>query len=339
MSAVDLIKNKITEEKVYEILNLAGAKNITKVGNSIRCCCPLHGGHNLTAFKWDLDENVWICHSGDCGGGDFFSFVAHINDLSIDHDFVHVMKIAAEFLGIDISTLQMDEIRSQFERERGQWLRYMKNKLNKKVNEPYDLHNLGDLYKLNNYLTLPSDLLNEYGVYYSKEYNRIAFTLKDVNGNIIGASLRRVNESEKIKWLHRPKSILTGHMLYNLNNVGDFPAVYIVEGIKDLLRLKMLGVDNVVSTLGVNITMEQVNLLSRFFSVIIVYDNDNGGKKGTLKAIKFLRNIFNLEIIDLADIKVNDPYEIDSIETFNSLKRYKPYQYLEKYNLTFSDLK
>ena len=91
MGAVDIIKERITKEKVEELLLNNGATNLTQIGDSLRCGCPLHGGHNPTGFKWDLKENVWICHSGDCGGGDIFSFIAHVNDLSIDHDFRRVV--------------------------------------------------------------------------------------------------------------------------------------------------------------------------------------------------------------------------------------------------------
>ena len=215
----------------------------------------------------------------------------------------------------------------------------MKNKLNKQVNKEYDIRNLGQLFKLNNYLSFDKDVLDKYGIFYAKDYNRIAFTIKDEKGVVIGASLRRVDENENIKWLHRPKSILTGHVLYNLYNIAECDTCYLVEGIKDALKLVQLGVNNVVATFGTNITQEQISLLSRFFNLVVVYDNDNGGKKGTLKAISSLRSIFNLYIIDLADIGVNDPYEIDSLDTFDGLKRYKPYQYLEKYNLDFKDLK
>lgn len=42
-----------------------------------RCACPIHGGHDETGFSiYHKDgRDLWICFSGDCGGGDAISFV------------------------------------------------------------------------------------------------------------------------------------------------------------------------------------------------------------------------------------------------------------------------
>ena len=54
--------------------SLLSTYGITVRGNN-RCACPLHGGDNKDAFSVASDGQSWKCFTGDCGGGDIFSFV------------------------------------------------------------------------------------------------------------------------------------------------------------------------------------------------------------------------------------------------------------------------
>lgn len=46
-----------------------------------RIPCPIHGGDNKSAFDVTGDRQLWKCHTGDCGGGDIFTFVEKMDNL------------------------------------------------------------------------------------------------------------------------------------------------------------------------------------------------------------------------------------------------------------------
>ena len=53
---------------------------IAKAGGELvkdRCACPIHGGHDTSAFSVSRvnGRDLWYCFSGDCGGGDAIDFV------------------------------------------------------------------------------------------------------------------------------------------------------------------------------------------------------------------------------------------------------------------------
>lgn len=49
--------------------------DLKKSTGDYRGACPIHSGHDRTAFSVSLDGQYWKCWSGDCGGGDVISFV------------------------------------------------------------------------------------------------------------------------------------------------------------------------------------------------------------------------------------------------------------------------
>lgn len=321
-NAVQKIKDSLNETNVKMLLEKTGATHITSSGSELRSTCPLHHGDNQTAFAWNLDKNLWYCFTSDCGGGDVFDFVADYYNLSIEHDFIEIINKTAELLEIDISGLEYGERASQHKKELQAWLEYVNHKHN--TNCAFDMRTLGAMYPINSYRQFDAALLKRFGVSYNKPYNRIAVPVYDENSVLVGATMRRCDETEKIKWLHRPKHILTGSLLYNLNNIKEkFDAVYITEGTIDVWNLVKLGKENSVATFGANLTEDQMYLIIKYFTdVILAYDSDDKGDKGTKKAIEMLKNKVNLGILDLGAI--HDAGTIPDRDTLDNLriKRY-----------------
>lgn len=87
---------------VNTILNSTDLRDLVeKAGGHInkgRCACPIHGGHDTTAFAiyHDGGRDKWKCHSDECGGGDAIDFVMKWRG----YDF----KRACEFLGGDVQS-------------------------------------------------------------------------------------------------------------------------------------------------------------------------------------------------------------------------------------------
>lgn len=315
MRAVDYIKSNIHEDDVLNILRKYGAKHIRKIGDTYRCTCPIHGGNNDTAFSYNPDKHLWACFT-ECGGGDIFTLVALLNDLNPETQFKEIVNATANELGIQIDGMTFEQHTDDYQREVNDWLRYAL-KREEIFNQPYDLSKLGTRYRVNKYRNLSKTTLESRQIGFSKEMNRYIFPIFNEHREPIGASMRAAG-NELPKWLHRPKSIKTGQILYNFESCkGIHRDVYVVEGIMDCLNLIELGIENVVCTFGARITHEQAMILVKNFdNVILAFDNDHAGHEATDKAIDKYRKIISFKVLVIKN-ECKDVGEFTSREEFD----------------------
>jgi len=59
--------------------DLLGAYSVEVIKG--HACCPIHGGDNKKGFHVTNDDQAWKCFSGDCGGGDIFTFVEKMDKI------------------------------------------------------------------------------------------------------------------------------------------------------------------------------------------------------------------------------------------------------------------
>jgi DNA primase len=323
MNEIDFIKNQITPDMFLELLKESGAKNIRQIGDEYRCTCPIHGGDNDTSFVFNPNNMLFNCFT-ECGGGDIFDFVAMINDIDIEKNFHKVIELTAQHFNINIEGFDFSKVEFNYKSEVLDYLRYI-NGISELYNNPYDLNKLGERFSISSYRGIQDSILNALGVSYAKDLNRICFPIKNHKGEVIGASLRAI-DNEKIKWLHRPKSIKTGRIFYNMDYVlsKGYKTVYVVEGIMDCINLINLGIDNVICAFGARVTEEQKLLLIMYFEEVnLMFDNDKAGRKATHKAIEKLNKIINTNVVVYEG---NDPGDL-TLEQLNNIQIINWYDY------------
>lgn len=314
MNAVDYIKSVLTEEMIMNLLEGKGASNVRKDGQDIRSTCPIHGGDNDTAFVWYTDNWYWKCWKEDIGG-DIFNFIEYYYDLN---DFNEIVNKTAEELNLDISKMEIKERTLDYEKDLRQWLSYS---IKKQSNKEYNYRVLGSLFRLNSYRHFTKETLQHFDCFYAKEMNRVGFLIKDEENKTIGASLRRCDDEDNPKWLHRPKGLSTGSILYNLNYVVSkgYRKVYLVEGIIDVASLYQIGIDNVVACFGARLTTEQFDLcIKHFDEIVLAYDNDEAGHKAIKNTIDKYKYFINISYLDIKNYK--DVGEITNVEDFNCIE-------------------
>lgn len=312
-SRIEYIKERITEENIYDLLNDFGAKGITTEHRFIRSTCPMHQGDNRTAFVYNKEKHLYTCHT-NCGSGDIFTLIGSLYELE---NFNDILIKAQEIFNIDTKGVEFNE--SQISKEQRAWVAYITNK--QKRNQPFDISELGDIEEVPEYRGLHSVLA-------SRSESRFIFPIRDDNGEIIGASGRAM-ENIKPKWKHYPKGISTGNILYtpqshNRNN----GYTYVCEGIIDAERLAGFGY-NAVCTFGCNTSREQESLLlQRYDKLIYAYDNDKAGRDGTRKAVRRIKDKCIISVLELNDYK--DVGEIESKEEFDKLEVIEGWKFIEE---------
>ena len=160
-------------------------------------------------------------------------------------------------------------------------------------------------------------------VYYGKNVNdiykdRIMFPLWDTNGKTIGFSGRIYEGNDTSKYINTKETDIfkKGSLLYNYDNarksILDKDEIIIVEGFMDVIRLYTIGIENVVASMGTAITKEQVKLLKKLSSnIILMFDGDKAGKKATNSFIEVSEGYdMNIKVVRLEEDLDPDDYVI-----------------------------
>jgi DNA primase len=128
--------------------------------------------------------------------------------------------------------------------------------------------------------------------YYDRFRNRIIFPIFDGNRQVVGFGGRVLDDSLP-KYLNSPETPVynKSRSLYGIHRAKDkcraTGTVFIVEGYLDLLALHQHGIENCVATLGTALTAQQVRILSRFASrIVLVYDSDEAGLRSAVRCIE-----------------------------------------------------
>lgn len=137
---------------------------------------------------------------------------------------------------------------------------------------------------------LPQDVVDLFCLGYDPFTNRMTLPLRDVHGRILGVSYRRIDGGSP-KYLN-PKGYPIGRHLYGAWLLTDKPVrtVAVTEGQVDAIRCWSYGIP-AVAAMGARLTDDQVRVLQRLgvHKVVLLLDNDNAGRKGTIAIYDALR--------------------------------------------------
>lgn len=306
----DTIKDSIDPQT---ILNYYGFKHIRNFGDTLRACCAIHGGDNDTGFVWNLENNLWFCYTGDCGGGDVYDLIMKMEGV----DFKTAVYKAAEIAGINIDGLTFHQ-RLDVVNEQRKWLEKQKKKYLYSNSEyintlPHKKYSVNEIEENDISTRFKPETFTYYDSYFTKLYPTefSCFTDKLIipiskNNIICGVAMRDFTGVNKPKWLYQPKGIKTTNLLYNYDDAmkiieeHSLNELILVEGIFDVWAYHEAGIDNVVCVFGSNISDSQSKMILRAgVNVVLSFDNDEAGNKCTNKAIKIFKNKTDLKKIYL----------------------------------------
>ncbi len=303
--------------------------------------CPFHG-EKTPSFTVYPETDSFYCFG--CGaGGDVISFIKRMENL----DYIDAVRLIAERSGMQMPEYEYDSNAAgrdlklkilEANREAARFfntclstpdgeegLRYLREsrRLSDRTIRAFGLgfapNRRSALY---DHLTKkgfrPSDLIqanlvfqSDHGGYVDRFRNRVIFPIIDVRGNVIAFG-GRIMTDEKPKYLNTSDTIVykKTNNLYALNRAKNSKSdrFIICEGYMDCIALYQAGFDNVVGGLGTALTEEQVKLIRRYRStVVLCYDSDEAGQKAALRAMK----MFDLQGVNTYVLKVPDGKDPD----------------------------
>ncbi|MFO7868314.1 MAG: DNA primase [Bacteroidales bacterium] len=166
---------------------------------------------------------------------------------------------------------------------------------------------------------------------YDRFRARVMFPIHSLSGNVIGFGGRiMVQDSEKklAKYLNSPESELYNKsrtlygIYYSRSEIVKKDECVLVEGYTDVMSMHQSGVENVVASSGTSLTIEQIHLIKRFTSnIIIVFDGDAAGIKASFRGINMiLEQGLNVKVLVMPDGE--DPDSFAQKHTQEELQTY-----------------
>jgi len=122
--------------------------------------------------------------------------------------------------------------------------------------------------------------------------NRITYGIRDMSGRVIGFGARTMGD-DKPKYLNSPETALfrKRESLFGLyearSDILSFGIAIVVEGYMDAIGLAQAGLPVGVSSMGIAISPEQLELLTlRTPEVVFMFDPDEAGQRASWAALK-----------------------------------------------------
>ena len=148
------------------------------------------------------------------------------------------------------------------------------------------------------------------GVGVDRFRGRVIFPVRNLSGRYVAFGGRVMTKSAKTaKYVNSPESLIysKSRELYGLywakSAIAKKGMCYLVEGYTDVLSMYQAGIENVVSSSGTALTIDQIRLIRRFTTTItVLYDGDAAGIKAALRGIDLLlEEGFRIKVVLLPD--------------------------------------
>src|SRR3989344_828998 len=372
-------------QQIKEKLNItdiiSGYIRLTKAGVNYKALCPFHN-EKSPSFMASPSRQSWHCFG--CGeGGDIFTFIQKIENI----EFLEALKILADKAGIILERgdpktrsekdrlYEICEIATQFFTAslNDTIANYLKSRgLNEETIKEWRLGYAPDSWQSLLYFLRAkgfreveiekSGLILRSPRYHDRFRNRLMFPIFDNNGRSIAFSGRimhdiipsKTEKPDTGKYINSPETVLysKGRILYGLNRakfeVRKSNKIVLVEGQMDMLLPWQDGVKNIVATSGTALTEEQLLILKRLASdLVLAFDIDEAGFRATKRGVDLATELgFNISIIDLpggkdpADFVKNNPGKFaDLVGIGEPILKYYFSQIFKKFSKEGTDIK
>jgi len=146
------------------------------------------------------------------------------------------------------------------------------------------------------------------GGYYDAFRGRAMFPISSTTGRVIAFGARKLYDDDTMgKYINSSETPIyhKSKVLYGLSQskeaIREKDSVVLVEGYADLISVFQSGICNVVASSGTALTVEQIQLISRYTkTVTFVYDADSAGVSAMIRGVDLiLENNLDVRIAEL----------------------------------------
>ena len=125
---------------------------------------------------------------------------------------------------------------------------------------------------------------------------RVIFPIRSMSGRVQGFGGRSLSSYKKIaKYINSPESDIyhKSKVLYGLyeakQSIAKEDLCFLVEGYTDVIQMHQSGIKNIVSSSGTALTSDQIRLIKRLTSnIVVLFDSDPAGIRAALRGIDLI---------------------------------------------------
>lgn len=298
--------------------------------------CPFHDDSNPSLCV-SREKQIYTCFSCHATGN-VYTFLMNYEHM----DFRETLRYLGERVGVDVSSIHVARKNTKFTPFYEAYsfaLKYFQNNLqskigkdarnylaNRKIDEDVikefeiglSLENSDDLTKLLTSKKYELSTLNQIGLSSDARdvyIDRIMFPLYDLTGKVVGFSGRIYKDNGLNKYLNTKETPIfkKGQLLYHYHVAREecrkAKSVIVMEGFMDVIRASTIGVRNTVALMGTALTHEQLQLIKRLSTnIILCLDGDDPGVHATLS----VGDMFLDEGIEVKVLPLPNPDDPDS---------------------------
>ncbi|MGQ9487279.1 MAG: DNA primase [Armatimonadota bacterium] len=295
---------------------------LKRTGKNFKGLCPFHA-EKTPSFTVNPELQRWRCFG--CGQyGDVFDFVMRIENVT----FVEAARMLAERLGLAFQTagtsppteqkdrreqiLQANQLAAQFFRDMLKRYPLPQRILQQRGVSPETQARFGIGYAPPEWVVLTNLLrarkiplaiaaeaglivLGDNGEYYDRFRDRLMFPIWDRQGRVVAFGGRALGDAQP-KYLNSPETPVfrKSRTIYALHLAKERMmterTALLLEGYMDVVAAHQAGFTHAIATMGTALTEEQIAILLRLVSrVIVIYDSDSAGVEAAKRAGEILR--------------------------------------------------
>lgn len=257
-----------------------GARVVSQ-GSELCMACPLCNDHKTRMFL-NRRTFLWKCHNCDEGGG-LYRFLEVVLDLDPIEVYRTVRELDYHF--VPIKTVERDQPAVEMPDS------VLLRDVNSPIEQPFWHYLTGPTRRLT-----PTEVVDYQmrACVIGRFAMRVIIPIHQA-GKLVSFVARSIYDSCpcgeggcKHKWVKvlYPQGPHKSGILFNIDRVRGQEEAVLVEGAFDAIRLS----DRAVATLGATVSPEQRQMLKAygFERVVLLYDSDEAGKKGTRRAAREL---------------------------------------------------
>lgn len=274
MEAELRVRSSMIEGQIYSssqiksVLKSIGVDIVSETGNDFLCLCPFHGNRNTPSFSVSKERGAFICFNPSCGeSGNIIDLVKRLTNRN-EFEAIRFVKIKEVELDIDLE----DELSSvlaetpEFEEFSNEVILNLFN-------------NMSSMSEGRDYMIsrgFNDDTISYFNIGYSDKQNMVTVPVHSPDGICVGIVGRHITEKRFKNSPGLPKN----KTMFNIHRAKRVsPTVIITEASFDAMRVHQAGYPNSVATLGGHISKENIDLLNKYFTrIIIMTDNDEAGR-------------------------------------------------------------
>lgn len=254
--------------QIKSVLKSIGVDIIAETGNDFLCLCPFHGNRNTPSFSVSKERGAFICFNPSCGeSGSIIDIVKRLTERN-EFEAIRFIKIKEIENEVDF-----EDTLSNVLEEKPDFEEFSQETLDR-------LHaDLAGNKDARDYLEsrgINEESMKHFSLGYSNSMGMVITPVHSPDGMPVGLVGRSISEKrfKNSNGLPKNKTMFNVHRAKKLGGI-----VVVVESNFDAIRVHQAGFPNVVATLGGHISNDNISLLNKYFTkIIIMTDSDEAGR-------------------------------------------------------------